>query len=583
MTNNHLLLYRLAELMLKKQQQILPLDDLFEDEEIGAFVRSIQIDSPYQQLIFEGVLTETIKEERIMVTFTVEGYFHYVLGEVIEKKTEGKGAEALKELLENNQLRGITEGVEQCLVRDVEKNNLSRLMWLIDEGGKALEASSYPLAQAYTTINIDTVNNTLFSKISLNDIQALSKCIKILRDKKSKSLNFLYKSLIKFQKKVRYDEFKIILIEAYSSLSKKDLNGIKVPNLKSKNLSLQFRINFEMIYLYKKLNLYEKAESIINQNIELIKFYKSDLEFDDISTFYDSASHFYSNISNYEKALKFAKKALKYELLNNNKNNDGVLLNNIGLSYINLKNLKSGKKYLTKALNVDINLHGNYHPNIASRYNNLSLIHIENGEYTDAIELLEKALNIDINVYGDKHENVATRFINLSKCYREVSKLNKALDLIKKAHEIDLFSYGEEHPMLCYTYNAEAHIYSQMGSYKKAIETINKAIKINKKFNNGLNDKLTSDYNFKGILSAKMSDFKNAISSFIKADQIESEIFKNNPELRIITWLNICKSYKKLNKNKELNFYLSKIEKLPTEMQNHYNDLIKDLKIANDQ
>ena len=581
MTNNHLLIYRLAELMLEKQQHIIALDDLFEDEQIDAFVRSIQIDSPYQQLIFEGVLTETIKEERVMVTFTVEGYFHYVLGEVIEKQTLDKEAKALKELLENNKLRGITEGVEQCLVRDVEKKDLSRLMWLIDEGGKALEASAYPLAQAYTTINIDTVNNTLFSKISMNDIQVLSRCTKILYEKKSKSLNFLYKSLIKFQKKVRYDEFKIILIEAYSSLSKKDLNEIKIPNLKSKNISLQFRINYEMIYLYKKLNLYEKAESIINQNIELIKFYKSAFEFDDISSFYDSASHFYSNISNYEKALKFAKKALKYGLLNNN--NNGVLLNNIGLRNIDLKNLKSGKKYLTKALNIDINLHGNYHPNIASRYNNLSLIHIENGEYTDAIELLEKALNIDINVYGDKHENVATRFINLSECYRKLSKLNKALDSIRKAHEIDLFNYGEEHPMLCYTYNIEAHIYSQMGSYKKAIETINKAIKINKKFNDGLNDKLTSDYNFKGILSAKMSDFKNAISSFIKADQIESKIFKNNPELRIITWLNICKSYKKLNKNKELNFYLSKIEKLPIELQNHYNDFLKNLKIANDQ
>tara|TARA_B110000285_G_scaffold111907_1_gene127008 strand:- start:26 stop:424 length:399 start_codon:yes stop_codon:yes gene_type:complete len=128
MTNNHLLLYRLAKLMLEKQQHILPLDDLFEDEQIGSFVRSIQIDSPYQQLIFEGVLTETIKVERVMVTFTVEGYFHHVLGEVIEQQTEGKDASLLKELLKNNQLRGITEGVEQCLVRDVEKNDLSRLM-----------------------------------------------------------------------------------------------------------------------------------------------------------------------------------------------------------------------------------------------------------------------------------------------------------------------------------------------------------------------------------------------------------------------------------------------------------------------
>ena len=103
------------------------MDDLFDDEQIGSFVRSIQIDSPYQQQIFEGVLTETIKEERVMVTFTVEGYFHYVLGEVIEQQTTDKGAAPLKELLETSKLRGITEGVEQCLTRDVERDDLSLL------------------------------------------------------------------------------------------------------------------------------------------------------------------------------------------------------------------------------------------------------------------------------------------------------------------------------------------------------------------------------------------------------------------------------------------------------------------------
>ena len=65
MTNNHLLLYRLAELMLEKQQHILALDDLFEDEQIGAFVRSIQIDSPYQQLIFEGSLPKPLKKNAL--------------------------------------------------------------------------------------------------------------------------------------------------------------------------------------------------------------------------------------------------------------------------------------------------------------------------------------------------------------------------------------------------------------------------------------------------------------------------------------------------------------------------------------
>ena len=117
MTANHLLLYRLAELMLEHEQHILPVDLLFDDEQIGDFSKSIQIDSPYQQMLLEGVLTETVRNDKLYVSFTVEGYFHHVLGEVINKQIEGKGAEALKQIVQENKLNGAKEGVEQCLIR----------------------------------------------------------------------------------------------------------------------------------------------------------------------------------------------------------------------------------------------------------------------------------------------------------------------------------------------------------------------------------------------------------------------------------------------------------------------------------
>ena len=61
MTSNHFLLYRLAELMLEYEQNILPVDLLFDDKQIGDFVMSIQIDSPYQQMLLQGVLTESVQ------------------------------------------------------------------------------------------------------------------------------------------------------------------------------------------------------------------------------------------------------------------------------------------------------------------------------------------------------------------------------------------------------------------------------------------------------------------------------------------------------------------------------------------
>ena len=132
MTDNHLLLYRLAELMLEHEQHILPVDLLFDDEQIGDFAKSIQIDSPYQQMLIEGVFTESVNDEKLYVCFTVEGYFHFVLGEVIYHRTEGLGAEDLKQIVEGNKLNGLRQGVEQFLNRVLVDDRIGFITSLID-------------------------------------------------------------------------------------------------------------------------------------------------------------------------------------------------------------------------------------------------------------------------------------------------------------------------------------------------------------------------------------------------------------------------------------------------------------------
>jgi hypothetical protein len=72
LTANHHLVYRLAELMLQQQQHAFLVDVLFDDEQIGELVKNIQIDSPYQQLLLNGVCTESIREEQLYVSFTTE-------------------------------------------------------------------------------------------------------------------------------------------------------------------------------------------------------------------------------------------------------------------------------------------------------------------------------------------------------------------------------------------------------------------------------------------------------------------------------------------------------------------------------
>ena len=152
MTSTHLLLYRIAELMLANGRHVLAVDNLFDDEKIGDFVKSIQIDSSYQQMLYEGVLTETIKDEQLNVTFTIEGYFHFILGEVIYNLSVGKDANFLINLLNNSTLNGIKEGIEQCLIRDIIGSQLERLISFIDSGGAIAIASNNNCDLLYATM-----------------------------------------------------------------------------------------------------------------------------------------------------------------------------------------------------------------------------------------------------------------------------------------------------------------------------------------------------------------------------------------------------------------------------------------------
>jgi len=212
MTSNNKLLYRLVELMIKNEQHFLPVDMLFDDNQIGDFVKSIQIDSPFQQMLLEGVLTESVREEKLYVSFTVEGYFHYVLGEVIFNKTEGGSAEELKQMVEENKLNGLKEGIEQCLIRDVNQDDLSRLIWLIDSGGELLDLCSKPLAHSFLNIKgqinsgdeltqayivqIKKVTNELFADPTDNDLEALSNGIDYLEEtQKNNVITIIYQQI----------------------------------------------------------------------------------------------------------------------------------------------------------------------------------------------------------------------------------------------------------------------------------------------------------------------------------------------------------------------------------------------------
>jgi hypothetical protein len=132
MKEKELLLFRLVELMFEKQQTFLLLDELYEDEIAGSYIRNIQIDSPYQQLLFEGVLSQFSLGEELVVSVTVENYFHHLLALVLQKDQRFSTPESLIQLVESNKLKGLKECVSNLLSFDIELGDYNRITQLID-------------------------------------------------------------------------------------------------------------------------------------------------------------------------------------------------------------------------------------------------------------------------------------------------------------------------------------------------------------------------------------------------------------------------------------------------------------------
>lgn len=176
-------LMRLCELMISFEKSIIPLDLIYNDEILGDFVRTIQIDSPYQQLIMEGVITESVIDEKLSVNFTIEGFFHYLLGEIISKESINKDYNYFVDLIENNNLNGIKEGVENCLITDVYNGGINRIIELVDTNNSAiLKITEYPISFAFINMDSKVVFNQLIKKPTIGDWNVIKAARNILLD-----------------------------------------------------------------------------------------------------------------------------------------------------------------------------------------------------------------------------------------------------------------------------------------------------------------------------------------------------------------------------------------------------------------
>jgi tetratricopeptide (TPR) repeat protein len=338
-------------------------------------------------MLLESVLTETVRDEKLYVSFTVEGYFHFVLGEVIYQQTSGKKPKALQDLLEHNQLNGIRDGIEQCLIRDVQKNDFSRLMWLINNGVDKKEICAIPLANSFFNIRIKincneeylkaikeqilVVFNEFNSELTVNQIHAFEFAISYLVDlQKYEVISVLYKIINDKIIPNNFHSASLYLRSLDNSLPKSELilkikflEDLNIENDKSARFALFLR-RLGQLYYSKNIANFERAIIYFKQalEIDMERYPKSYIE---VSVNYGMIGLAYMANGDFENAILNYQASLSV-LSENNHHDLTTALEPLGILELKRKNYVIALDYFDKTLKAKINIFGNYHSEVSS-------------------------------------------------------------------------------------------------------------------------------------------------------------------------------------------------------------------------
>ena len=490
MTNNHFLLYRLSELMLNNEQNYLLVDLLFDDVQIGDFVKSIQIDSPYQHLISEGVLIETVKEEKLYVSFAIEGYFHYVLGEVIYRIDQEKSDQYLIDIVYSNKLIGLNEGVANCLFKYVQESKNEKLISFIKSQNTISTICVKPLANSFILKDFELIVKTLIND-DLEDRYFL-----ILLTLKFLDENNKHVGIENFWKVFIYNfkQFNIFNASFYKSqLIIKSLLHNTNNNLKHfiSQISDNHKRYFQNCSDYQKHIIYFEFYNIIVSKGLLkeafdfstrIKLYEYSQEL--LTANYYNVLYPLLELQQFEIAENIYKKCFQSSKQN------GYFLNWSGWIYQSWYELKSQN---INHLDIGISLYhdasgiididfGKYSIQKYQNLENLGYAYSLKGDHHRSCHYLDNAISILQKLYKtDVTYLLGTSYLMKAVALLNLKRYDEALHFSFCSDKCKLLQISEDSPEMAWNHYDRANIYLQIGELDKAKESMKLAYTIRKK------------------------------------------------------------------------------------------------------
>ena len=224
---------------------------------------------------------------------------------------------------------------------------------------------------------------------------------------------------------------------------------------------------------------------------------------------------------------------------------------NVGGYYFQKEQYDKALVYYSQALEIYSNASGENLEDKANCYNAIGACRMKLGD-SSAIDDLKKALDINIRLHGEQHPDVAMIYMNMAILYAEVMGDNaQASEYYQKSLDIEKQIFGENHPRVARVYDNMAGNALIMNDYYKAMDYTDKALAINTRIYGSDNIALVTSYCNKGIVYLFNGEPDKAEKYLEKAVEITTQTKGDDDPALANIYFTLGGSYYNQGKNAE--------------------------------
>ena len=208
------------------------------------------------------------------------------------------------------------------------------------------------------------------------------------------------------------------------------------------------------------------------------------------------------------------------------------LYNNIGACYIDQGNRFEAKKYLQKALEIDMEIYGKDSLSTAVTSYNLGLTSMYFGEHQASLQYFMNALPVYLNKYGQNGSRVAQLYTNVGLIHQDLCDYETARDYYNRAIAIHMENHGDTYWNLAYPYTSLGETYELIGNNEMALAFYQKALKLTDTQDRDLTRLKSVILGLLGKYYGKKDDYEKALKYTNDAIRLIKETyFEDHPRL----------------------------------------------------